>query len=128
MNTPIMTFGPVTVLSKRLSSSGSTVAVKLQQQVYTTYPPGSQQHLALSEALNGNTARVVKTLRKATQRLLPEEAAILEEGQEIAGHLVRTITALPKFYGQAAAYEGGYASCCWHPAFAPDIDLRATLQ
>lgn len=126
MNNPISTFGPVVVVDKKLSASGGTIAVKLQQQVYTTYPPGSQAHLALQETLSPTTGRVVKSLRKATQRLSPEEAIHLEVGQEIEGHLVRTLSSTPKFHNQKPAYEGGFASSTWHPAFSPDIDLRTT--
>jgi hypothetical protein len=125
LSAPQSVFGPVVVLSKKPSSSGSTIAVKLCQVVTTTYPPGTRPHLALQEAINDDhEPKTVVSCRKATQRLLPAEAEKLKPGDEIEGHLVRTLRANPRYTGQKAAYEGGYASSTWSPTFEEDIDLR----
>lgn len=128
--TPITTFGDVTVVSKRLSGTELTVAVRLQQECTTVYPPGSRPHFALQGALAPATEieRTITSYRKATQRFSPEEAASLKEGDVVGGHLRTTYTEHPRYAGQKSAYEGGYASSEWRPTLEPDIDLRHPQQ
>jgi len=123
-NAPQHSFGEVVVLSKKPSGSGSTVAVKLSQKVTTVYPPGSRKHLALHESISGSEPQTVISSRKATQRLLPAEAEHLKPGDIVGGHLVRTLRSNPRYTGQKAAYEGGYASSHWSATYQEDIDLR----
>ncbi len=125
MSTDI-TFGPVLVADKKLSASGNTVAVKLQQSCATTYPPGSREHLLLQEKLDHHAegSHVVRSLRKATQRLSLDKAAELNIGDEVGGHIQRILRSTPRYATQKPAYEGGYAFANWLPAYAEDIDLR----
>jgi hypothetical protein len=128
LSAPQSIFGPVVVLSKKPSSSGSTIAVKLRQMVQTTYPPGSRPHMALHEAISAQEQpETIVSHRQATQRLLPAEAERLNPGDEIGGHLVRRLTSKPRYTGQKQAYEGGYASSFWSATYQEDIDQREAV-
>lgn len=127
MNSPSFTaqeFGPVLIAGLVTSASGSTVAVKLTQQVVTTYPPGARAHFLLQDSLAPPTSKRIITHRKTTQRLAPDEAALLNVGQPMGGHIARTLCAEPRYAAQKPAYEGGYASSAWHPDYVADADER----
>lgn len=122
---PISTFGPVLVLSKRESSASTTVAVRLCQQVSTIYPLGLRPYMALQEELaSSQVLEPVLSCRKTTQRLLPETANQLSEGDAIGGHIVRELHAEPRYKGQKRDYDGGYAISRWEDHYSPDVDLR----
>lgn len=121
-----MTFGPVTIADIAPVKEGSVVvAVRLHQQCVTEYPPGTRQQFALQDALSpGERTKMVKSTRKCTQRFNLKEAATLTAGQEVHGHISRTLRSQPRYPSQKPAYEGGYASASWHSAYVPDTDER----
>jgi hypothetical protein len=127
MNTnspPVHVFGTPYIHDIIPSESGSTVKVKIFQVVQTTYPPGSREQFALQDSLTPGKEKTVVSTRKITQRLSPEQAKDLTVGQEIEGHIARTLRSTPRYPDQKPAYEGGYASASWHTDYTPDVDER----
>jgi len=106
------------------TEGGTTVKAKIYQRVQTSYPPGTRSQFALQDSLDAESTKTVVSTRKITQRLSPEEAAKLTVGQDIAGHISRTLRSTPRYATQKPAYEGGYASASWHSAYTPDTDER----
>lgn len=111
-------FGPVKVAKKTLVASGKVYSVTLQQQeLHTDYTE--------PDVLSGKTHTTPpKTSRKVQVRVSLDEAANLEEGQIVAGHIMRTIHPAPTHKGQREAHTGGYPQAKWVDTYTSDVDLR----
>lgn len=111
-------FSPVVVASKKLVPSGVHYAITLvQQETHSSY--------TTTDTLSGDTIKSPpSTMRKATIRVIPQEATTYEVGHTVPGHIARTIYPQPKYKGHKEAFTGGYPQAQWVPEYTPDTDLR----